>query len=237
MMLPQGVAKSTGLRQALQALPLSIHNAVGIGDADNDHTFTVRTGQVACLTTWLAFDPTNIRSRIPRCRTPMTIKSLASPLATSTIERGGAPHVTREVGEQNVRDATGNSRSKRRLALSSHRERWPIIATASSGVGAGSTWRSVRRASPSWASASANRSACRDGSEKSTGQNTRLNGGCAARITVGGTVSTGQVAVRNTLSVTDPSISHPRPVRPWVPMISRSAPSDVAHASIRPWTS
>ena len=37
MVLPQAVGKSTGLRQALFALRLSIHNAVGIGDAENDH--------------------------------------------------------------------------------------------------------------------------------------------------------------------------------------------------------
>lgn len=37
MVLPQAVAKSTGLRQALYALRLSIHNAIGVGDAENDH--------------------------------------------------------------------------------------------------------------------------------------------------------------------------------------------------------
>lgn len=37
MILPQAVAKSTGLRQALFALRISIHNTVGIGDAENDH--------------------------------------------------------------------------------------------------------------------------------------------------------------------------------------------------------
>ena len=37
MVLPQAVAKSTGLRQALLALRLSIHNTLGIGDAENDH--------------------------------------------------------------------------------------------------------------------------------------------------------------------------------------------------------
>lgn len=37
MVLPQAVAKSTGLRHALAALRLSIHNTVGIGDAENDH--------------------------------------------------------------------------------------------------------------------------------------------------------------------------------------------------------
>ncbi|MEP7304365.1 MAG: HAD family hydrolase [Acidobacteriota bacterium] len=37
MVLPIGVAKSTGLRQALRALRISVHNTVAIGDAENDH--------------------------------------------------------------------------------------------------------------------------------------------------------------------------------------------------------
>jgi hypothetical protein len=37
MVLPLGVAKSAGLRRALSTLRLSIHNAIGIGDAENDH--------------------------------------------------------------------------------------------------------------------------------------------------------------------------------------------------------
>ena len=37
MVLPQAVAKSTGLRHALFALRISIHNTVGVGDAENDH--------------------------------------------------------------------------------------------------------------------------------------------------------------------------------------------------------
>jgi hydroxymethylpyrimidine pyrophosphatase-like HAD family hydrolase len=37
MVLPQAVAKSTGLRQALLSLRLSPHNALAIGDAENDH--------------------------------------------------------------------------------------------------------------------------------------------------------------------------------------------------------
>src|SRR4029077_6349151 len=37
MLLPQSVAKSTGLRQVLHALRLSIHNTIAIGDAENDH--------------------------------------------------------------------------------------------------------------------------------------------------------------------------------------------------------
>ncbi len=37
MILPPAIAKSTGLRQALFELRVSIHNTIGIGDAENDH--------------------------------------------------------------------------------------------------------------------------------------------------------------------------------------------------------
>ncbi|HUK62627.1 MAG TPA: HAD hydrolase family protein, partial [Dongiaceae bacterium] len=39
MLLPGGVTKGTGLAVALDALELSPHNMVGIGDAENDHAF------------------------------------------------------------------------------------------------------------------------------------------------------------------------------------------------------
>lgn len=37
MVLPHGVSKGTGLREALFVLRLSLHNAIAIGDAENDH--------------------------------------------------------------------------------------------------------------------------------------------------------------------------------------------------------
>jgi hydroxymethylpyrimidine pyrophosphatase-like HAD family hydrolase len=39
MVLPSGVNKATGLARALDYLNVSPHNAVGIGDAENDHAF------------------------------------------------------------------------------------------------------------------------------------------------------------------------------------------------------
>jgi len=39
MVLPSGVNKGTGLRHALAELKLSPHNAVAVGDAENDHVF------------------------------------------------------------------------------------------------------------------------------------------------------------------------------------------------------
>lgn len=37
MVLPQGITKAAGLREALKTLRLSLHSAIGIGDAENDH--------------------------------------------------------------------------------------------------------------------------------------------------------------------------------------------------------
>lgn len=37
MLLPQAVSKATGLREALRMMRLSAHNAVAVGDAENDH--------------------------------------------------------------------------------------------------------------------------------------------------------------------------------------------------------
>src|SRR5215468_3357703 len=39
MVLPSGVNKATGLKAALDELGFSPHNAVGVGDAENDHAF------------------------------------------------------------------------------------------------------------------------------------------------------------------------------------------------------
>lgn len=39
MVLPSGVNKNSGMRAALSWLGLSVHNTVGVGDAENDHAF------------------------------------------------------------------------------------------------------------------------------------------------------------------------------------------------------
>ncbi|MGH7516524.1 MAG: HAD family hydrolase [Gemmatimonadales bacterium] len=44
MVLPSGVNKATGMDAALVELGLSRHNAVGVGDAENDHAFLARCG-------------------------------------------------------------------------------------------------------------------------------------------------------------------------------------------------
>ena len=44
MVLPAAVSKETGLCEALRRLGVSVHNTVGVGDAENDHAFMRRTG-------------------------------------------------------------------------------------------------------------------------------------------------------------------------------------------------
>jgi hypothetical protein len=39
MVLPTGINKATGLKKALAEVGLSLHNVVGVGDAENDHAF------------------------------------------------------------------------------------------------------------------------------------------------------------------------------------------------------
>ncbi len=51
MVLPQAISKATGLQQALKILRLSLHNAVGIGDAENDHEL-LRVCEVGVAVAW-----------------------------------------------------------------------------------------------------------------------------------------------------------------------------------------
>lgn len=49
MVLPPGINKASGLKVALSELGLSPHNAVGIGDAENDHAFLSVCGCVVAV--------------------------------------------------------------------------------------------------------------------------------------------------------------------------------------------
>jgi hydroxymethylpyrimidine pyrophosphatase-like HAD family hydrolase len=51
MVLPQAISKATGLREALAILRLSEHNAVAIGDAENDHEL-LRACEVGVAVAW-----------------------------------------------------------------------------------------------------------------------------------------------------------------------------------------
>src|ERR1019366_9175623 len=51
MVLPQGVSKGVGLREALSTLRLSVHNAIAIGDAENDHDL-LATCELGVAVSW-----------------------------------------------------------------------------------------------------------------------------------------------------------------------------------------
>ena len=51
MVLPQAISKATGLTEALEALRLSPHNTVAIGDGENDHEL-LRTAEVGIAVAW-----------------------------------------------------------------------------------------------------------------------------------------------------------------------------------------
>ena len=49
MILPPGINKAAGLLAALQELEISPHNVVGVGDAENDHSFMQACGCAAAV--------------------------------------------------------------------------------------------------------------------------------------------------------------------------------------------
>jgi hydroxymethylpyrimidine pyrophosphatase-like HAD family hydrolase len=51
MVLPQAVSKGAGLREALTTLRLSVHNAIAIGDAENDHDL-LATCELGVAVSW-----------------------------------------------------------------------------------------------------------------------------------------------------------------------------------------
>jgi len=51
MILPQAISKGTGLREAMNALRLSVHNAIAIGDAENDHDLLAAC-EIAVAVSW-----------------------------------------------------------------------------------------------------------------------------------------------------------------------------------------
>lgn len=74
MVLPAGINKASGLEYALQRLGLSRHEAVGVGDAENDHSF------------------------LERCECPVAVANAVTSL------KEGAAFVTRGENGQGVRE-------------------------------------------------------------------------------------------------------------------------------------
>ena len=98
MVLPQGVAKSTGLRHALQALRLSIHNTIGIGDAENDHDL-LDTCEVGVAVAWGSAALRAVADEVIEGSGPHAVARLHPPrhqaAATLLFANGPAPAAAR----------------------------------------------------------------------------------------------------------------------------------------------
>ena len=55
MVLPPGISKASGLREALSDLDLCVQNVVGVGDAENDHSFLTVCGCSAAVSNALPY--------------------------------------------------------------------------------------------------------------------------------------------------------------------------------------
>ena len=79
MVLPAGVNKATGLLAALEELKISPHNVVGVGDAENDHSFLKICERSAAVARRVARDPRGRRHPVARrCRQPACASSARS---------------------------------------------------------------------------------------------------------------------------------------------------------------
>jgi hydroxymethylpyrimidine pyrophosphatase-like HAD family hydrolase len=88
MVLPAGVNKATGLVRALEELALSPRNAVGIGDAENDHAFLA---SCECAVA--------VADALPE------IKERAD-LVTAAACSGGVAELARRLASDDLRDVT-----------------------------------------------------------------------------------------------------------------------------------
>lgn len=107
MVLPAGVSKASGLRRALRRLGISRHNAIAIGDAENDHAF-LRTAGFGVA----------VANAVP---------ALAAEADHVTAQPNGAG--VRELCELLVRDDLGPLRERldgRRVVLGARRDDTPF---------------------------------------------------------------------------------------------------------------
>ena len=84
MILPQAVSKATGIREALVMLRLSPHNAVAIGDAENDHEL-LRICEVGVAVEWGSAALKKSADHVLPGRSPADVGPYIRALAASQI--------------------------------------------------------------------------------------------------------------------------------------------------------
>ena len=90
MILPAGVNKATGLMAALEELKISPHNVVGVGDAENDHSFLKLCERSAAVGGSLPAIRDAADLQLEGCAGD-GVRELASELVTHDLEAASSP--------------------------------------------------------------------------------------------------------------------------------------------------
>jgi hydroxymethylpyrimidine pyrophosphatase-like HAD family hydrolase len=96
MVLPQAISKGTGLREALNALRLSVHNAIAIGDAENDHDLLAEC-EIAVAVSWGSTALQKEANEIVRGDGPRAVAAYIQQVAKETrlpLDRIGRHRIT-----------------------------------------------------------------------------------------------------------------------------------------------
>ena len=112
MLLPPAVSKSTGLRQALGELRLSIHNTVAIGDGENDHDL-LDACEVGVAVAWGSPALRVVADEVIEGTRPAAVATYIARPAAPTATLGGsdgAPHLVPGASARRRSDDSGGAR-------------------------------------------------------------------------------------------------------------------------------
>jgi hypothetical protein len=101
MVLPQAISKGTGLRKALNVLRLSTHNAIAIGDAENDHDLLAEC-EIAVAVGWGSAALQNEADEIVRGDGPRAVAAYIRQVSKETrlpFDRIGRHRITLATAE------------------------------------------------------------------------------------------------------------------------------------------
>ena len=90
MILPAGVNKATGLTAALEELKISPHNVVGVGDAENEHSFLKLCGRSAAVGGALPADRDAADVQLRECA-GAGVRELCAELVANDLEATRSP--------------------------------------------------------------------------------------------------------------------------------------------------
>lgn len=124
MVLPQAISKGAGLREALKTLRRSVHNAIAIGDAENDHDFLGEC-EIAVAVSWGSAALQKEADEILQGNGPRAVAAYIHQAAKQTR----LPHD--RIGRQRITLGTAEDGCPLTLAL--HGRNWLVVGDSQSG--------------------------------------------------------------------------------------------------------